>query len=103
MDAPRASAYLPHVMLRRLLACLALLTGLAAVGAPINAGVVDPVTAQVGVNKPAPTVAPTERAECQQPRASTGNRRTQSADCRPRRTVIITIPTVQFGADRAFE
>ncbi len=90
-------------MLRRLFACLALLTGLAAVGAPVNAGVVDTVAAQVGASKPAPTVAPTERAECQQPRSSTGNRRTQSADCRPRRTVIITIPTVQFGADRAFE
>ena len=52
-------------MLTRLLACLALLTGLAAVGAPAKAA-----------------TAP---------------------ECKPRKPVVIYIPTVQFGPDRAFE
>lgn len=102
VDARPVCAYLAAAMLRRLLACLALLTGLAAIGAPVNAGVVDTFAAQVGASKAAPAVPSTERADCQAQRTSTGNRREQP-ECRQRRPVIIYIPTVQYGPDRALE
>jgi len=90
-------------MLRRLLACLALITGLAAIGAPVNAGVVDTFAAQVGASRSVPSAPAAERAECPVPRSTTIGRREQGSNCRQRRTVIITIPTVQYGPDRALE
>ncbi len=89
-------------MLRRFLACLALLTGLAAIGAPVNAAVVDTFAAQVGASKSAPAVPSTERTDCQVQRTNAGTRREQP-ECRQRRPVIIYIPTVQYGPDRALE
>jgi hypothetical protein len=103
VDARRANAYLPRVMLRRLLACLALITGLAAIGAPVNAGAVDTFAAQVGTSKPVPAAPAVEREECQTQRGAMTGKREKSPDCRQRRTVVITIPTVQFGPDRALE
>lgn len=90
-------------MFRRLLACLALLTGLAAIGTPVNAAVADALSAQVGVSKTAPTAPATERCECATQRGNAPGKRDQSPACRQRRTIVITIPTIQFGADRALE
>ncbi len=102
MDAGGGRDYLARVMLRRLLACLALLTGLASIGVPVNAGVVDTFAAQVGVSKPAPSTPSAERIECQAPRGTAGTRRDQP-ECRQRKPVIIYIPTIQYGPDRALE
>ena len=90
-------------MLRRLLACLALLTGLAAIGAPANATVADALTAQVGVSKTAPSTPATERCECSIQRGTVPGKREQGPQCKQRRPIVITIPTIQFGPDRALE
>ena len=91
------------VILRRLLACLALLTGLAAIGTPANAAVADALTAQVGVSKAAPGTPATERCECATQRGTAPGKREQAPQCKQRRPVVITIPTIQFGPDRALE
>lgn len=90
-------------MLRRFLACLALLTGLAAMGAPANAAVADALSAQVGVSKTAGCAQSSERCECIAARASSSDKREVPPRCRQRRPIVITIPTVQFGPDRALE
>lgn len=91
------------MILRRLLACLALLTGLAAIGTPANAAVADALAAQVGVSKTAPSAPTTERCECSSTRGTAPGKREQAPQCRQRRTIVITIPTIQFGPDRALE
>lgn len=90
-------------MLRRLLACLALLTGLAAIGTPANAAVADALSAQVGVSKSAPSAPSTERCECAPERSAASGKRSASARSKAQRPVVITIPTIHFGADRAHE
>jgi hypothetical protein len=103
MDRKGERAYMQRVMLRRLLACLALLTGLAALGTPANAAVADALSAQVGVSKTAPGTPATERCECVTERGVEPGKRDPACKCKPRRPIIITIPTVQFGPDRALE
>ena len=97
-----AKAYLTAAMLRRLLACLALISGLAAVGAPAHARMNAVVAQQVeecavGVSG--------RQVAC----ASGGSTAEEAARSvvpvkpRPRRPVVIYIPTVQYGPDRAWE
>jgi hypothetical protein len=103
MDAMRARAYLTLTMLRRLLACLALITGLAAVATPAHARM-NPVMAQqveeCAVGLPA-------RAQLTCVIGSSGVEETLRnplpSKARPRPPVVIYIPTVQFGPDRARE
>ena len=96
-------SYLRGTMPRRILTCLALITGLAAVGAPLNATVVGSLSEQVGASKPASTSPASEECECRSQRGSDPSKREPNAKCKPRKPVIIYIPTVQFGADRAYE
>lgn len=96
-------AYLNFKMLRRLLACIALATGLAAVGAPLNAGVVESLSQQVGTSKPGPSTGSAEQCECRSQRGADPSKREPNTKCKPRKPVVIYIPTVQFGADRAYE
>ena len=103
MDSGPDNPYLSRAMLRRFLACLALITGLAAIGAPVNAGVVDTFAAQVGASRSVSSAPAAERAECPVQRSASTGRREQAIGCRQRRTVVITIPTVQYGPDRALE
>jgi len=92
----------PHRMLKRLLACLALLTGLAAAGAPAHAVVYD---AASGVERAADTENP-----CQGEvsiRLSTA-RHSRAAPLatgpgEPAPVFSVVIPTVQMGIDRAYE
>lgn len=92
----------PHRMLKRLLACLALLTGLAAAGAPAHAVVYD---AASGVERAADTENP-----CQGEvsiRLSTA-RHSLAAPLatgpgEPAPVFSVVIPTVQMGIDRAYE
>jgi hypothetical protein len=90
-------------MLRRILACLALITGLAALGTPAEARMMldfgqqvenGPTTSQGG--QQAPCSAAPQRTNAQ------GKIATQPG-CAPRRPIVIYIPTVQFGPDRARE
>jgi hypothetical protein len=92
----------PGRMLKRLLACLALLTGLAAAGAPAHAVAYD---AASGVERAADTENPCQgevsiglRTACQvlvAPRV-TGPGQTAAV-------LSVVIPTVQMGIDRAYE
>lgn len=90
-------------MLRRLLTCLALITGLAAAGAPLNAGVIDAVSQQVGPSKSVSSIGSAEENECRAQRATAPSKQEEQGDCKPRRSVVIYIPTVQLGVDRALE
>jgi hypothetical protein len=94
-------AYLGRTMLARLLACLALVTGLAAVGAPASAAVVQSASQQVE----AASQAPSKTAACtaSEPRSAGTASDPAQVKCRARKPVVIYIPTVQFGPDRAFE
>ena len=91
-------------MLRRLIACLALLTGLAAVGTPASAALLGAMSEQAQAS--ATTAQPNKKDPCV---VVKGDRSTAPVDCeqdgtkKRREPVVIYIPTVQFGADRAFE
>ncbi len=95
-------AYLGGTMLARLLACLALVTGLAAVGAPAQARLLSAASEQIESNAQNPQ--PGKSAECSPVEQRNVKGATQAqAKCRARKPVVIYIPTVQFGPDRAFE
>lgn len=90
-------------MLRRLLTCLALITGLAALDAPVNASAADTMCAQIGSAATQAATGQAVKCECI---VRPGTRPTASdpvATCKARKPVMIYIPTVQFGADRAYE
>lgn len=98
-----AKAYLTATMLRRLFACFALITGLAATATPAQARMMAVMTQSVvegaqptQTQQPSPCVAQKER------RALRGKISARS-DCRPPKPVVIVIPTIQFGPDRALE
>lgn len=98
----QVEAYLGRKMLARLLACLALVTGLAAVGVPANAAVSQAASQQVeteGQQQPGRSAVCTPAS----PRNTSGPIDSAQPKCRARKPVVIYVPTVQFGADRAFE
>ncbi|MCB2087497.1 MAG: hypothetical protein KDD98_01565 [Sphingomonadaceae bacterium] len=91
-------------MIRRLLACLALITGLAAVNAPAHASFVAAVAEQAQSSTSTAQPGKAQSCTCEDRRAAKGTKGTDSSQCRTRtKPVTIYIPTVQFGADRAFE
>lgn len=90
-------------MLRRLLACLALLTGLAAVGAPAHATIVEVVGAQVEMSQRVEDDTRDEDTACAERQRQQRLRGVKVTRCRSSEPVTIYIPTVQFGPDRAFE
>lgn len=96
-------AYLRTIMLRRILACFALITGLAAVGSPAEARMM-PVLAQAVVEGSQPQQSSQQSVcEASQPRANLRGKVQVPANCRPRKPVVIVIPTIQLGSDRALE
>ena len=103
MDGMLGKAYLTRAMLRRILACLALITGLAAIGTPAEARMMLDNARQM-------ETAPGVSQGSQQVPCSPSPQRTNAQGkaiaqpgCQPRRPIVIYIPTVQFGPDRAFE
>ncbi|EDL48076.1 hypothetical protein [Erythrobacter sp. SD-21] len=91
-------------MVRQLLALIALLTGLAAMGTPVQAA----VNSAVGVGVERPTDSrDTESRETQN--ACTEKQRKQElrgervTPCKPQEPVTVYIPSVMFGVDRAYE
>lgn len=90
--------------MRQLLALAALLTGLAAIGTPVHAAVNNAVG--VGVEQPSDT-RDTESREtqnvCAEKQRKQKLRGEKVTPCKPQEPVTIYIPSVMFGADRAYE
>lgn len=90
-------------MLRQLLTLLALLSGLAAAGTPAQAapgagvgfGVEQVASSQVAPQSGKPGCV--DREVEQKLKAD------KASPCRPAPTVVIVVPTVMFGPDRAYE
>ena len=90
-------------MVRQLLALIALLTGLAALGAPVHAAVnsaVDAAVEQTDTRNADTREAQEACAEKQRRQKLRGEKVTP---CKAQEPVTIYIPTVMFGADRAYE
>ena len=97
-------AYLSRAMLRRILACLALITGLAASGTPAQARMMlDFGTSQIesgsSASQGSQRIDCVANAEKLNPQGKTVAR----PGCPPRKPIVIYIPTVQLGPDRARE
>lgn len=90
-------------MLRRLLACLALFTGLAALGAPASPAMADVVAGQIGASVMAEQSEGGQACACASETAPCTERPSRKPLGSVRRTIRVYIPTVQFGADRAYE
>jgi hypothetical protein len=90
-------------MLTRLLACLALITGLAATGAPANAAYAQALSAEVSNGTVEAQTGKTPRCESIARKGKLPPKAATSPECKPRKPIVIYIPTVQFGPDRAFE
>lgn len=88
--------------MRRFFALLAIVTGLAAVGAPANAAVVNDVCQQVSSGESSSAVQ-TERCACEARRARDKRTITGIKGSKRPTSVVVYIPTVQFAADRAYE
>lgn len=91
-------------MLRQLLALIALLTGLAAIGAPVQAAVNSAVG--VGVEQPSDS-RDTETRDAQNVCADKQRKQKLRGEkvtpCKKQEPVTVYIPSVMFGADRAYE
>lgn len=96
-------AYLVSTMLRRLLTCLALITGLAAVNAPAHASVLDTMGATLELTQKADDSGKAEKVTCAERQRQQRSRGEKVTPCRPCESVRVVIPTVMFGVDRAFE
>lgn len=96
-------AYLTRAMFRRLLACLALITGLAATGTPAQARMILDFGQQV--ENSAAAVQGVQQPVCppQAQRSNAQGKASTRTGCPPRKPIIIYIPTVQLGPDRARE
>ncbi|WP_374405819.1 hypothetical protein [Pelagerythrobacter sp.] len=90
-------------MLTRLLACLALITGLAAAGTPASAAYAQALSAQVGDSATETQPGKAQRCDAAARKGRVPAKADPARECRPRKPVVIYIPTVQFGPDRAFE
>lgn len=99
-----AKAYLTATMLRRIFACFALITGLAATATTPAQARMMAVMTQAVVEGAQPQ-QPQQTAPCavQKQRNGLRGKVAARADCRPPKPVVIVIPTIQFGPDRALE
>ena len=98
-----AKAYLSRSMLRRMLACLALITGLVATGTPAHARMI--LDSSTRIETSVPTSQGSSQAPCssQPQRVNAQGKVVTQPGCAPRRPVVVYIPTVQYGPDRAYE
>jgi hypothetical protein len=95
VDELRGRPYLTGTMLRRILACFALITGLTAAGSPVEARVMAVMTQSVVEASQAQQQASATACEAIQQRASLRKKGAVSAPCRPRKPVVIVIPTLE--------
>lgn len=95
--------YLNRSMLRRILAIFAIVTGLAAASTPAQARMIAVMSQSVVEGAQAQAQNPTSACEIAPPSANLRGRVAPPQNCRPPKPVIIVIPTIQLGADRARE
>ncbi|MFZ1743856.1 MAG: hypothetical protein WAT93_13440 [Pontixanthobacter sp.] len=88
--------------MRHLIALFALLSGLAAVGAPVTAAQISEACEQVAS---AESSQQGKQCQCESrsERKPVPGKSGSGKSCKARKPVVIYIPTVQFGADRAYE
>jgi hypothetical protein len=90
-------------MRRQLLALLALLTGLAAVGAPAHAALGREIGIGVEQSASGDSDAREAKSLCEEKQRKQKLRGEKVTPCKKQEPVVIYLPTVQFGADRAYE
>ena len=90
-------------MLRRLLTCLALITGLAAAGAPVSVAAIEAQTQRAESSACLADSGKEQRCDCAErtDRQNSGKKGSQA--CKPRKPVIIYLPPLYLGVDRAHE
>ena len=90
-------------MRRQLLALLALLTGLAAAGVPAHAALDGEIG--VGFEQAASGAndAREAKSSCEEKQRKQKLRSEKVTPCKKQEPVVTYLPTVQFGADRAYE
>ena len=90
-------------MRRQLLALLALLTGLVAAGVPAQAALSGDF--RVGVEQSAAGAGDAREVKCpcEEKQRKQKLRGEKVTPCKKQEPVVIYLPTVQFGADRAYE
>ncbi|MAM40337.1 MAG: hypothetical protein CL575_12975 [Altererythrobacter sp.] len=90
-------------MVRQFLAFLALLTGLAALGTPAQAAMDSAVGSIMEQASSQDSDKDDSQVTCAQKQLRQKLRGEKVAPCKKQETVTVYIPTVMFGADRAFE
>lgn len=90
-------------MFGRFLACLALLTGLAAVGTPANASVVEALNCEIGFSADAADVQSDDGRRCDHEDAGCGADEADKAKQPAKRSKRVIRPPVLYGIDRAYE
>lgn len=88
--------------MRRLLALIALLSGLAAVGTPATAAQISDVCDRITSSESA-EAGKLEACKCREARRDAAGKIDTSKGCKARKPVVIFIPTIQIGIDRAHE
>ena len=90
-------------MLRRLLACLALITGIAAIGAPTHASPAEAVSLEAGSSIFGTEASVEDRAECPDEGTVTSRKDPGKSQPEGRKNRRIIRPPVLYGVDRAHE
>ena len=90
-------------MLRRILACFALVTGLTAIGAPVNASIVEALQCEIGVTADAHDDNAEERRICEEETAKNPRRERGETTKPAKRSKRYIRPPILFGVDRAHE
>lgn len=103
VDLHAVRDYLAAIMLARILAAFAFVTGLASIGAPADARMLASISEQVDSASAAQQGSAQAPCPASTPDARLKGKIDPQADCKPRRPVIIYLPTVQYGPDRALE
>ena len=103
MDLIVRSNYMRSTMLRRLLTCLALITGLAAAGAPVSAIAVEAQGQRTESSVCLAESGKELRCDCieRTDRQNAGKKGSQA--CKPRKPIVIYLPPLYLGIDRAHE
>ncbi len=102
VDGRGDTPYLNDAMLRRLITLLAILSGLAAAGAPAHAVVYDGASG-VELASKAEKACKGDSARCAVVDRQSFDVPQEKNPCQPARFVTVFIPTVQLGIDRAYE
>lgn len=90
-------------MLRRLLTCLAVLTGLTAVAAPAQAENVRSLVSQVEAQLGDPAECKSDDRACECREKAKDSRKVEDKDCPREKRRTIYIPPVYIGSDLALE